>query len=145
MKEISRNILVFTAAAIVTIMGGCADRLVRTDVDVSSIPDQTYDVVVYGSPSSWYYAVVLDIPDDGTEVFIRKNRYTKRIGMDSSRRYVEAFDNRIRFYRTVKISDENGVARGYLMVSIRLKHWIKRVEDGIMVIVEIDESYLGPR
>jgi len=114
-------------------------------VDVSSIPDQTYDVTVYGNPWSWYYAVVLDIPDDGTEVFIRKTRYTKRIGMDSPRRYVEAFDNRIRFYRTVKISDENGVARGYLMVSIRLKHWIKTGEGGIMVIVEIDESYLGPR
>lgn len=139
-----KNILFITLMVTVLILTGCGDRLIRKDVDASAIPDETYYVTTYGSPRSWYYAVVLDIPDDGMEVFIRKTRYTKSIGLDSPRRYIDEFDNRIRFYRTIRIGDQDGDVRGYLMVSVRLNSWIKPVGERIMVIIEIDRSYLGP-
>jgi len=134
--------LVLTAlVAVVLVLEGCQNTLTRTFVDASSIPDQTYDVTIYKGRKYRSYAVLFDIPDDGIEVIMSSTRFTRRIGLDSPPEYIEEFRDEIKHYSTIRISDQNGEVRGYLLVSILLKYWIRPVEDTIMVSVELDPAY----
>lgn len=137
----NRGILLVIMVAVGLILDGCQSHLTRTSVDASSIPDQTYHVTVYRRFMSPSYAVLFDIPDDGTEVFIKNIEFTKRIGEDSPRSYVDEFQNHIKYYRTVRIGDQDGTVRGYLMVSSVLNYWISPAGARIMVGIQSDIDY----
>ncbi len=116
-------------------MEGCRSDITRTLIDASSIPDQTYDVTVYRGRSFRSYAVLFDIPDDGTEVFMKYTSVTQKIGMDSPRKYIDELNSKIRFYRTTRIGDQHGTVRGYLLVSNALDYRIRYVGERIEVTV----------
>ncbi len=137
----NRNTLLITVAAALLILEGCQNYLTHTLVDASSIPDQTYDVTVHERFMSTSYAVLFDIPGDGSEVFMKPTPHTQKMGKDSPRKYIDQFNNRIRFYRTIRIGDQDGTVRGYLMVSSVLNYWISPVGERIMVGVENDSTY----
>jgi hypothetical protein len=120
---------------------GCQNYLTRTDIDASSIPDETYEVTVHTRFMSRDYAVLFDIPDDGVEVFMRYTSSTEKIGRDSPGRYVEEFKTQIEYYRTVSIGDQDGTVRGYLIVSSVLNYWIAPAGERIMVGIEKDTNY----
>jgi len=122
--------------AIVFILGGCQSYLVRTFVDVSSIPDQEYLITIYNGPMAESYAVLFDIPDDSTEMFMRHTSFTEKIGVDSSRDYIDEFHARTRSHRTLRIGDQDGTVKGYLIVSNLLNYLIRPADEGIMVSIE---------
>ena len=136
-----RSILLVFIGAIGLVLGGCQNHLHRTLVDASSIPDQTYNVTVYKKFLSNSYAVLFDIPDDGTEVFMKSTSLTEEIGKDSPRKYIDEFDDRIKFYKTLGIDDQDGTVRGYLMVSSVLDYWISPVDERIMVVIQRSPDY----
>jgi predicted RNA-binding protein with PUA domain len=148
-----KQILLGTVFVILVLSEGCQqNHLTRTDIDASSIPDQTYEVTVHTRFMSRDYAVLFDIPDDGVEVFMRHTSSTQRTGVrhtastektgrDSPRRYIDEFQDRIKHYRTVSIADKDGTVRGYLMVSSALNYWISPAGERIMVRIERDSSY----
>jgi hypothetical protein len=127
--------------AIGLVLEGCQNYLSQTVVDASSIPDQTYDVTVYKKFMSTAYAVVLDIPDDGVEVFMRGTPFTEKIGRDSPHEYIHEFQERTRFYKTISIGDQDGTVRGYLLVSGVLRYWISPSGGRIMVGIEMEPGY----
>jgi len=137
-----RNIVLVTVMAIGVILEGCQHGYqARTFVDSSSIPDQTYDVTEYRGPEPRSYAVLFEIPDDGTEVFMRHTPFTEKIGTGSARGYIDEFHTRIRGYRTLRIADQNGTVRAYLMVSNLLNDQIRPAGKRIMVTIE--DPYFG--
>ncbi len=152
-RQMIKQILLGTVFVILMLSEGCQqNHLTRTDIDASSIPDQTYEVTVHTRFMSRDHAVLFDIPDDGVEVFMRHTSSTQRIGVrhtastekigrDSPRRYIDEFQNRIKYYQTVSIADKQGTVLGYLMVSSALNYWISPAGDRIMVGVERDSSY----
>ena len=137
----NRHILLGAAMASLLILEGCQNYHPHTFVDAPTIPDQTYDVTVHERFMSRSYAVLFDIPDDGMEVFMKNTSFTKRIGKDSPRKYIDQFNHRIKYYRTVRIEDQNGTVRGYLMVSAVLDYWIGPVGERIMVNIETDPNF----
>jgi len=149
----NKNVLFAAALVMGIILQGCQqNHLTRTSMDASSIPDQTYEVTVYRRFMFREYAVLFDIPNDGVEVFMRQTSstqrigvghtaYTEKIGRDSPRRYIDEFENRINYYRTISIGDKDGRVRGYLMVSSALHYWINPVGEKIMVGIERDSGY----
>ncbi|NIQ38077.1 MAG: hypothetical protein GTN81_05760 [Proteobacteria bacterium] len=153
MRRIIKQILLGPVFVILIFAEGCQqNHLTRTSINVSSIPDQTYEVTVHTRFMSRDYAVLFDIPDDGVEVFMRHTSSTQRIGVrhtastekigrDSPRRYIDEFQDRIKYYRTVSIADKDGTVRGYLMVSSALNYWISPAGERIMVGIERDSSY----
>ena len=119
------------------ILHGCAtSSVIRTSIDPGVIPDQTYNVTVYGRFMTLAYAVLFDIPDDGREVYMVRTPYTESVGPDSPRQYIEEFDRRIKSYQTIRISDLDGTERAYLMYSNILNAWIAQAGERIMVRVE---------
>ena len=132
----NRSMLFVTMTAVVVILEGCHNSLTRISLDPSSIPDQTYEVMVYSRFMSMSYAVLFDIPEDGTEVFMKHTPFTERVGRDSPRMYIDEFDKRVRYYRTIGIGDQNGSVRGYLLVSGVLNYWIAPAGERIMVGIE---------
>ena len=137
----NRNTARVTITAVVLILGGCQNYLSQTVVDASSIPDQTYDVTVYKKFMSTAYAVVLDIPDDGVEVFMRGTPFTEKIGKDSPHAYIHEFQERSWFYKTISIGDQDGTVKGYLLVSGVLRYWISPSGGRIMVGIEMEPGY----
>jgi hypothetical protein len=138
-----RKILLIAIIAVLPILEGCRDDLIRSSINPLTIPDKPYNVMTHEAHWSRYYAVVLDIPDDGVGVVLRENRFTKTLGVDHPRKYIDQFNNLMRPFITLRISDETGVVRGYLLVSVYLKYWTKSVEERIVVTVQPDESYFG--
>jgi hypothetical protein len=136
-KPMNRFLLLIAILMIPSILPGCqTSSLIRTTIDPEIIPDQTYNVTVYGRFMTLSYAVLFDIPDDGKEVFMVLTAYTESIGQDSPRQYVEEFDSRIKYYRTIRISDPDGTERAYLMYSNILNAWVVPAKERIMVRVE---------
>ena len=133
--------LLIPVTLVTLILGGCENPLVLTRIDASSIPDQSYDVTAYKCYKLRCYAVLFDIPDDGVDVFMDNTRSTREMGLDSPRNYVDRFDNEVKHYSTIRIGDQNDEVRGYLVVSTLLRYWIRPLEDGIAVSVELDPSY----
>ena len=131
-----RSVLFVTMMVGILMLAGCHNPIVRTAVDPSSIPDQTYEVTVYSRFMSMSYAVLLDIPEDGTEVFMRYTPDTERIGRNTPQKYIDEFDSRIKYYRVIRISDENDIVRGYLMISSVLNYWIAPAGERIIVGIE---------
>jgi hypothetical protein len=123
------------------IWAGCQSYPIRTLVDPSSIPDQNYEITEYRGPMSGSYAVLFDIPDDGTAVVMQHTPFTERIGLGSPGAYVAEFETRIRGHRTLRISDEQGTVRGFLMVSNLLNDQVRPVGKGF--IVNIEDPYFG--
>jgi len=116
---------------------GCyTSSLIRTSIDPDFIPDQTYNVTVYSRFMTLSYAVLFDIPDDEREVYMVYTPHTERIGRDSHRGYIQEFDRRIKYYRTIRISDPDGTERAYLMYSNILNAWVVPAKERIMVRVE---------
>ncbi|NIO05019.1 MAG: hypothetical protein GTN74_10505 [Proteobacteria bacterium] len=138
-----RKILLITIVAVLPIFEGCRDDLIRSSINPITIPDKPYNVMTHGEHWSRYYAVVLDIPDDGVEVVLRETRLTKKLGVDYPRKYIDQFNNLMRPFITLRISDGTGAARGYLLVSVYLKYWTRSLEERIVVTVQPDESYFG--
>jgi len=138
----NRNVLLLASVTIGLLFGGCQSYpLVRTSVDPLSIPDQPYDVTVYQGYTSSMYAVLFDIPDDGVEMVVQETRYARRMAADSPRGYIDEFNERIKHYSTIKISDEDGTVRGYLVASYVLKYWIKPTDGRIVVGIKKDPAY----
>ncbi len=138
-----RKILLITSVAVLPIFGGCRDDLIRSAINPLTIPDKPYNVMIHEAHWSRYYAVVFDIPDDGVEVVLRETPHTKKLGVDHPRKYIDQFNNLIRPFITLRISDNTGAVRGYLLVSVYLKYWTRSVEERIVVTVQPDESYFG--
>jgi hypothetical protein len=132
----NRSFLGLAVIAIMTMLLGCHNPVVRTSIDSSLIPDQTYEVTVYNRFMSISYAVLFDIPDDGVEVAMRHTAFTERIGKASPGKYIDEFNRRIKFYRTIQIGDQDGTVRGYLLVSGALDYWIAPSGERIIVAVE---------
>ena len=135
-EQVKGILLVVTVMVITVTLVACHSPLVRTPIDASSIPDQTYDVTVYSKFLSGSYAVLFDIPGDGVEVLMRHTAFTETIGEDSPVKYIDRFNSRIRFYRTIQISDQDDIVRGYLMVSGVLDYWIAPAADRIVVGID---------
>jgi len=114
---------------------------------VAEIPDREYEIYVYSFTPDMY-AVLLDIPNDGKRVYMRHTDRTERVGMDRPGPYVAEIQRRIRGYRSaIKITDEEGFERGYLMVSTTLSYTVQRYQNEIKVSIwkpALDEE-LGPR
>jgi len=136
-KKPMKKVLVLVAMLMVLwIFHGCyTSSLIRTSIDPGVIPDQTYNVTVYGRFMTLAYAVLFDIPDDGRDVYMVRTPYTELIGPDSPGQYIKEFDRRIKSYQTIRISDPDGTERAYLMYSNILNAWIAPAEDRIMVRV----------
>lgn len=132
----NRSFLLPALMAILLILEGCQTSKVYTYIHASSVPDQTYEVTVYNGPMPVSYAILLDIPDDGTEVFMRESAFTEKIGLGSSRSHIDEFHARIKSHRTLIISDSDGTVRAYLVVSNLLNYLISPVDQKIMVSIE---------
>lgn len=90
------------------------------------------------------YAVLFDIPDDGKPVVMYHTYLNERIGKDSPRKYIDYFKNRIRGYRTLKVSERDGTVRAYLMVSNFLHYRIYERPVGERFIVMVGDPFFGP-
>jgi hypothetical protein len=130
-------------AAIVTVglvLAGCQSQQIRTEnptlIDASSIPDQKYDITEYRGPMAESYAVLFDIPDDGTELFMKYSPFIDKVGVDSPDGYIDTFHGRIKGHRTLRISDQEGNVKGYLMVSNILTDRVRPAGKRIEVIIE---------
>jgi len=73
--------------------------------------------------------------DDAIEVFMRYASRTEKIGLDSPRKYIDEFENRVRFYRTIRIDDQDGAVRGYLMLPNLVNYWIRPFDNRIEVSI----------
>jgi hypothetical protein len=87
------------------------------------------------------YAVLLDIADDGIEVVMQHTPFTEKIGLDSAGDYIDEFDTRNKGYRVLRISDENGTVRAYLVVSNLLNDQVRIA--GERITVTIEDPYYG--
>jgi hypothetical protein len=136
--------LIMMVVASVFALAACQKYIVPARIDAGSIPDQTYEVTVHES-NPLYYAVLFDIPGDEKEVSMFYTHFTKRVGMDTPKTYLETFDRRVRGYRTLQIGDRDGTVRGYLMLSKLLTHQIYERPAGetTRIIVAIDDPNLG--
>ena len=130
-------------AAIVTVglvLAGCQSQQIRTQnatlIDASSIPDQKYDITEYKGSVAKSYAVLFDIPDDRTELFMNYTPFTDKVGLDSPGGYIDTFHERIKGHRTLRISDQEGNVKGYLMVSNILTDRVRPAGKRIEVIIE---------
>ncbi len=121
--------------AIALILVGCGAQNSRPVVDVSSIPNQEYLVTVSRGPSAKSYAVLLDIPDDGIEVFMRYTSRTEKVGLDWPRKTIDEFEKRVRFYRTIRIDDQGGTVRGYLILPNLVSYSIRPFDNRIEVSI----------
>lgn len=140
----NRNVLFVAMVAILVLLWGCQtyqSRAIQVSIEASTIPDQAYEVTVYKRFLSNSYAILFDIPDDGKEVYMKYTSFTERIGKDSPRRYVGEFEKRIKFYKTIRIGDEDGTVRGYLMISGDLRYWVNSAEERITVGIESEPMY----
>jgi len=138
-----RLLLLVAILMISYVVSGCyTSSLIRTSIDPGVIPDQTYNVTVYGRFMTLAYAVLFDVPDDGRDVYMVRTPYTESVGPDSPGQYIQEFDRRIKSYRTIRISDPDGTERAYLMFSNILNAWIAQAGERIMVRVE-DAGYYG--
>ncbi|MBW2123604.1 MAG: hypothetical protein JRH07_17440, partial [Deltaproteobacteria bacterium] len=118
------------------ILVGCQKRqMIRTLVEVSSVPEQVYGVTEYRSPVPGGYAVLFDVPGDGKEVFMRHTPFTEKVGRDYSVSYLEEFQTTVRGYRVLRISDQDGTVRAYLVVSNLLNDEIRVVGERAMVAI----------
>jgi hypothetical protein len=122
---------------------GNGTSLTCTFLDASSIPDQPYDVTVNAGLTHKSQAVLFDVPDDGMEVFLRYTYFTRRVGIDSPRKYIKEFKRRIRFYRTIRIGDPNGTVKAYLLVPTVTNYWIRPRGSRIEVSIESTASSRG--
>jgi hypothetical protein len=124
---------------------GKGTKLIYTAVNASSIPDQTYYVTVNDGLTHESYAVLFDIPGDGTEVFLGYTSLTRRLGMDSPGKYIEEFNERIRSYKTVRIGDQSGTVKGYLLMPSLTNYRIRPLDGRIQVSIESRGSPKGGR
>ncbi len=136
-----RKILLVAMMAIATLLNGCpkGKSVIPTFVDASSIPDVSYRITEYRGPTAASYAVLFDIPNDTTELFMEHAPFVDKVGSDSSRGYVDEFHSRIKGGRTLRISDQGGNVRGYLLVSNLLNYRIQLV--GERIKVSINDPY----
>jgi hypothetical protein len=63
------------------------------------------------------------------------------IGLDSAGDYIDEFHTRNKGYRVLRISDENGTVRGYLVVSNLLNDQVRIA--GERITVTIEDPYYG--
>lgn len=126
---------------------GCYSHAARSRINVADIPDKVYEVYVYSFTPD-VYAVLLDIPNDGKRVFMRHTDKTERAGMARPGPYIAEFQRRIKGFRSAtRITDEQGLDRGYLMISLSLSYMVKPHRNDIMVYIwePFLEEELGPR
>jgi len=140
MRMNKANVFIVLVAMGIALVG-CQKELIRTNVDPSSIQDQSYEVTVYEGPGVRSYAVLFDIPEDGKRVIMRQTSFTERIGLDTPPRYIDQFSSQVKNYRTVRISDSDGKVRGYLLVSNILNYRIQSAGEDI--IVSVEDPYQG--
>ena len=142
----NRCVVLIGVVSIGFILMGCQSHQgyqVRTFVDASSIRDQMYDVTEYRGSMSRSYAVLFDIPDDGMDVVMQHTPFTEKIGLDSPGDYVDEFHSRIKGHRVLRISDQNGTVRGYLIASNLLNDQVRPARERIVVTIEDPyQSYL---
>jgi hypothetical protein len=140
----NRCVVLIGVVAIGLILVGCQSDQgyqIRTFVDLSSIPEQPYDVTEYRGSMSGAYAVLLEIADDGIEVVMQHTPFTEKIGLDSAGDYIDEFHTRNKGYRVLRISDENGTVRAYLVVSNLLNDQVRIA--GERITVTIEDPYYG--
>ncbi len=102
---------------------GCHRAIVSEEISPAEIPSREYDVTVHQSYPN-YYAVLFDIPDDEKEIVVIRTAFTRSIGKDRPDRYIEQFQNHIGSYKTSRVSDKNGILRGYILSSNLIDHTV---------------------
>lgn len=144
---IVRRLCAVFATLLLMFFMGCYSRNATRRISVAEIPDKIYEIYVY-SLTPDMYAVLLDIPDDGKRVFMRHTDRTERMGLGRPGPYVAQFQKRIRGFRSaIRIIDEEGIERGYLMVSVTLSYMLRPYGNEIMVYIwdPFSDEELGPR
>ena len=124
---------------------GCSRSIVSQRIDPEEIPDREYNVTVHKGLYSKYYAVLFDIPHDGTRVFMLHTEFTRTIGRDRPDKYLERFQERIRYYRALKILGKDGALRGYLVISNLLSHKTYRNPDRDSIMIQVLDPALRAR
>lgn len=138
----SRRTLLVVITTVTLFLTGCQSYPIkRTFIDASAIPDQTYDVMVYTRGQARYAAVLFDIPDDGVPVVMEVPWSTHTGSKDRPGKYIDEFQNRVKAYQTVQISDENDTVRAYLVVSTTVKYQIISAGERIVVRLGKDPIY----
>jgi hypothetical protein len=133
-----RRILLFFSLLCPLTLTACQTWSPTKITDKASIPDQAYDISVYKDVWRPYsYAVLLDIPDDGTRVVMYHTMYVRRVGLGSPGEYINLFETRIKAHRTLEIHDRGGNLRGYLLIYKVLSYEIRERpgEERIVVYV----------
>lgn len=121
--------------ALLAFLLGCSKTALQNRIAVRDIPDTMYEVYVYRFMNDMY-AVLLDIPDDGKRVYMQHTGQTKRVDRDRPGAYIAEFERRVGGFRSViKIMDNEGVERGYLMISPTLSYSVRRQVDDIVVYI----------
>jgi hypothetical protein len=110
-------------------------------LEASAIPDHRYDVTVYDGRMRGSYAVLFEIPDDGKKMSMRYSSLTDRVGLDSPGDYIDELRARTQGHRALRIGEQDGTLRGYLLVSNLLNYRIQTA--GESIVVSIEDPYFG--
>ena len=137
----TRTLELITTIAISLSLWGCRTDLIRTSVEASAIPDHRYDVTVYDGSMRSSYAVLFEIPDDGKKMSMRYSSFTDKVGLDSPGDYIDELKARTKGHRAVRIGEEDGTVRGYLLVSNLLNYRVQTA--GESIVVAIEDPYFG--
>ena len=120
---------------------GCQKEVIRTSLEASAIPDHRYDVTVYDGPMRGSYAVLFEIPNDDKRVSMRYGSFTEKVGLDSPGDYIDELRARTKGHRAVRIGEQDGTVRAYLLVSNLLNYRIQTAVESIVVTIE--DPYFG--
>ncbi len=123
---------------------GCHASIRSQQVDTEEIPKGIYNVTIHqGYPK--HYAVLFDNLHDETRVVMMHTWFTRAVGTDRPDEYLERFRKRIKFYSTFRISGEDGIVRGYLVLSDLLGHIVYKDRTGNKIVVRIIDPHLRAR
>ncbi len=123
---------------------GCRGSTVQQRIDLEGIPRRPYKVTIHQSYSK-EYAVLFDDPYDDKELAMMHTWYTKYIGMDQPDAYLERFRTRIRYFKTVRISEKDGTVRGYLVISKLLDYGVYKDTRRDKIMIRIIDPSLRAR
>ena len=110
----------------------------------AEIPDVPYHVYVYDFSTNDRYAVLFAIPSGEKQVLMKHLDHVEDMGTDRKEPYIKEFQKRIKnFQSAIRITDMQGVVRGYLMITVDLNWSIGAYGNDILVYVYDPSDYCG--
>ena len=124
---------------------GCYRYANLQQTNAAEIPDVSYHVYVYDVSTNDKYAVLFAVPNGEKRVLMKHLAQVEDMGIDRKEPYIAEFQKRIKnFQSALRITDTEGVVRGYLMITANLNWSIGTYGNDILVYVYDPSDYSTP-